>query len=91
MRKQGNGDVFVCVNNLLATTRYEVPFERLKGRDGKLIDSPAQAAVDEMEADAEWLLETYEPRVTVNEVTAEIDDNGDVTLTPDIEIEEESE
>lgn len=92
MRKQGNGDVYVCVNNLLATNRYEVPFERLKGRDGKLVDKPGRAAVDDMIADAEWLIETYEPRATVVDIDAEMNaESGDIMLLPEIEIEEEDE
>lgn len=66
MRSSGNGNPAVCAENLLKLSRGEVPYERVKGLDPRLIDSPASSAVEDLEQDAEWLLETYEPRVTAN-------------------------
>lgn len=62
MRGQGNGDTAVCANNLLRLTRGEVPYERVKGLDPRLADSPERDAELEIQQDAEWLINTYEPR-----------------------------
>ena len=76
MRASGNGSPDVCVANLLMTFRGEVPYERVKGLDPRLMDKPITAAEPEIKQDAEWLLETYEPRVSVNGITLEPKDTG---------------
>ena len=68
MRASGNGAPDVCANNLLRIARGEVPFERVKGLDPRLIDRPMSVVEREIRQDAEWLLDTYEPRVTVNAI-----------------------
>lgn len=65
MKAHGNGTPETCASNLLCIVRGEVPFDRVRGRDGSLIDKAN--AMDEATADAEWLLENYEPRVTVED------------------------
>ena len=86
MLEKGNGDPAVCVQNLLRTWRGEVPYERLKGIDTSLIDRPAGAARPAMEADAVWVVNIYEPRVTATEaVTAALDGmQGDFALTMNV-------
>lgn len=71
MRSKGNGSVEVCANNLLQIVRGEVPFERVKGLDPRLIDRPMSEAENDIRQDAEWLISTYEPRVTVNAINIE--------------------
>ena len=66
MKEHGNGTPETCASNLLRIVRGEVPYDRVRGRDGTLIDRAN--VTDEATADAEWLLETYEPRVTVESV-----------------------
>ena len=61
MRASGNGSPEVCAANLLRIVRGEVAYDRVRGVDGTLIDKPN--ATDEAVADAEWVLETFEPRV----------------------------
>lgn len=68
MKAHGNGTPETCASNLLRIVRGEVPYDRVRGRDGALVGQPN--ATDEAVADAEWLLETYEPRVTVESVEA---------------------
>lgn len=68
MRATGNGAPNVCVNNLLRITRGEVPFERVKGLDPRMIDRPQSIVDAEIQQDADWLIETYEPRVDVNAI-----------------------
>lgn len=59
MRASGNGSPEVCAANLLRIVRGEVAYDRVRGVDGTLIDKPN--ATDEAVADAEWVLETFEP------------------------------
>ena len=61
MKAHGNGKPETCASNLLRIVRGEVAYDRVRGRDGALVDQPN--ATDEAVADAEWVLETYEPRV----------------------------
>ena len=89
MRKTGNGNPETCANNLMKTVRFEVPFERIKGINGALIDTPN--AEDRMSADAQWLIETYEPRAKVNSVTVERIAEADREMTADISINFEEE
>ena len=70
MRAKGNGDKDVCVQNLLAIVRGEVPYDRLRGLDARTVDKAASDAVTEAKQDAEWVLETYEPRATIQEIVA---------------------
>ena len=85
MRASGNGSRDVCAANLLMTFRSEVPYERVKGLDPRLMDKPITAAEPEIKQDAEWLLETYEPRVSVNGITlTPRDAGGGYIVTADI-------
>ena len=58
MLGKGNGEPQTCAANLLQTTRFSVPYERLKGIDGELADSPAAESADAMAADAPRPIET---------------------------------
>lgn len=84
MRAHGNGNPEVCASNLLRITRGEVPYDRARGRDGTLVDQPN--GQDDAIADAEWLLETYEPRINVDniEINGKSVELGDFILTADI-------
>ena len=77
MKAHGNGTPETCASNLLRIVRGEVPYDRVRGRDGALIDQPN--ATDEAAADIEWLMENYEPRVTVESV----EENADAALSGD--------
>lgn len=65
MLHTGNGLIQNCVNNLLNMHRGECPYERVKGLDPRMIDRPVS---DNMQIahDAEWLIETYEPRANLD-------------------------
>ena len=77
MKAYGNGTPETCASNLLRMVRGEVPYDRMRGRDGSLID---QANVtNKAAADVRWLLETYEPRVEIES----IDSISDAALTGD--------
>lgn len=68
MTASGNGKPQHCVANLLRITRGEVPYERLKGLDGSMIDRPASLAVKENIPDIEWVIKTYKTRVRINDI-----------------------
>ena len=68
MKASGNGTPQTCVQNLLKTTRGEVPYERIKGIDRSLIDQPSETAAPELAAEVEFAVETYEPRVKLTDV-----------------------
>lgn len=76
----------MCAGNLLRMVRGEVPYERVKGLNPRLVDRPLSEAEAEIQQDAEWLLETYEPRVTVKGVSVAPSDapNGGFAVTADI-------
>lgn len=65
MKASGNGDVALCVKNLLRIIRGENPYERLKGLNARSIDRPSMDAEAEVLEDAEWCIETYEPRANI--------------------------
>ena len=69
MMKSGNSDVMLCADILLKTIRGEVPMERLKGIDARIIDRPAIEARKELEQDVEWVMENYEPRFDMQDVS----------------------
>ena len=91
MKAHGNGTPETCASNLLRIVRGEVPYDRVRGRDGALIDQPN--ATDEAIADAEWVLETYEPRVSVESIEESPEDvqNGDISTLVNIKRKEEEE
>lgn len=91
MKAHGNGNPETCASNLLRIVRGEVPYDRVRGRDGALVDQPN--ATDEAVADAEWVLETYEPRVNVESITGsgEAVKNGEFALLVDIDRKEDEE
>lgn len=82
MQAKGNGDPAVCVQNLLLITRGTVPYARMKGMDAALVNKPAVEAVPLFEADAEWLIENYEPRVSLESIdlSAELARTGHFSL-----------
>ena len=88
MKSSGNGAPQQCVANLLNLFQYEVPFARLKGMDSKLIDMPHDEAVYKAKNHVAWLIGNYEPRVTINDIKTGFDENGKLTVKPDITVNE---
>lgn len=68
VKASGNSEQKKCVENLLKTFRSEVPYSRIKGLDPRNLDKPADIAHMEVEADALWLIDTYEPRVSTDDI-----------------------
>ncbi len=88
MRAHGNGLPETCAANLLRIVRGEVPYDRVRGRDGTLVDQPNVS--NEAITDAEWVLETYEPRVKADSIEADPETalTGDFDLNVKIERKE---
>ncbi len=86
MLAKGNGSPEVCVQNLLKTVRGEVPYERIKGIDRAIFDTPSEYGANDLTADAEFVIKTYEPRVNVEniEITASNSPNGGFDLNAKI-------
>lgn len=87
MMAHGNGAPQVCVNNLLRLFRGEVPYERVKGLDPRTIDRPVLTADAQLRQDADWLVNTYEPRAQIKTITVEPLSavSGGFSVTADIE------
>lgn len=86
MRANGNGTPAVCADNLLKIVRGEVPYERVKGLNPRLVDRPLVEAEAELQQDAEWLISTYEPRVAVQGIRVAQQDGvaGGFSVTADV-------
>lgn len=91
MKSHGNGNPETCASNLLRIVRGEVPYDRVRGMAGALIDQPN--ATDEVIADAEWLLAYYEPRVELEsaEINPEAAITGDFSALFNIKRKEDEE
>ncbi len=87
MLAKGNGTPIQCVQNLLSIIRGEVPFERVKGLDARLIDQSHIEAKDSLIEDAKWLIATYEPRVNAEDImiVATESEGGDFELNVHIQ------
>lgn len=87
MLSSGNGTPQVCVHNLMRLHQYEVPYDRLRGMDARLIDKNVPILQAEIVNHAAWLIENYEPRVTLtdsNTVTDLETENEIINLNIDL-------
>ena len=86
MKASGNSAPELCALNLLRTVRGEVTFDRLRGLDARNIARPVGLATPDIEADAIWLISTYEPRVNPDEVALQALEalQGDLRMTTDV-------
>ena len=91
MLASNNGDPRQCAANLLKRTRGENPYDRIKGIDAAITDAPSASARYDAIAEAEWVLDTYEPRVEVEGIDFEAPDaqGGDFSTITQIKLREE--
>lgn len=68
MLASGNGEVTVCVTNLMAMRRGECAYERVKGIDQDIINEVEEAAELDLLEDAEFVIEIYEERVSLDSI-----------------------
>lgn len=92
MLSKNNSNPAICANNLLQIARGEVPYDRVKGISFANIDTPIAQATDEIIEDAEWVLETYEPRAEIESIEIAPTDaqNGHFAITANINTTKEA-
>lgn len=88
MKAFGNGKPQQCVANLINLYQYEVPYARLKGMDPSIIDTPTEDAETVVTNHVSSLIENYETRVTVNNITISYSEDNKMIITPDITVNE---
>ena len=84
MKSSGNGNVAQCVANLIATYQGEVPYQRLKGMDPKLIDENITTSEPKIKNHTTWLIESYEERAEINNINVNKNESGQIQIEPDI-------
>lgn len=77
MRGKNNGDPQVCVNNLMAITRGEVAYDRIRGIGTEPIDGTIASSSADIAQDAKWVINTYEPRGEVDGIEVVADEASD--------------
>jgi phage baseplate assembly protein W len=88
MKKTGNGRPEQCAANILLTIRGEVPYERLKGIDRRMIDAPSATIKPQLNEDITWVLKTYEPRINLDgiDIQAAVEKLGQYNLNANIRV-----
>ena len=86
MQSINNSNPAICVNNLIQIARGEVPYDRVKGVSFAQLDAPITSAGSDIIADAEEMLETYEPRADIESIELVPSDleNGHASLNVNI-------
>ena len=80
MKAKDNGNVQICMDNLLKTVQSEVPYARAKGIKRNIVDLPGDTAKLRMVMSANECIGAYEPRVNIRETSAEVvDANGNLS------------
>lgn len=71
MLASGNGEITVCVTNLMSMRRGECAYERIKGIDQDIINEMEIGAELDLLEDAEFVIEEYEKRVSLEGIDIE--------------------
>lgn len=71
MLASGNGDITTCVTNLMSMRRGECAYERVKGIDQDIINETEEAAELDLLEDAEFVIEQFEERVSLDTIEIE--------------------
>lgn len=71
MLAKGNDEITTCITNLMAMRRGECAYERVKGIDQDIIDEVVDEAEIDLVEDAEFLIEQYEERVSLDDLEIE--------------------
>lgn len=66
MLASGNSDIMTCISNLFSLRRGECAYERVKGIDQDIIDENIMSAEIDLLEDAEFVVDQYEPRVSID-------------------------
>ena len=71
MRRADNSNVSFCVTNLLQTFKTEVPYAREKGINHETLSLPEDEIEQQLNEDAEEVVDEYEPRVDIDDIEME--------------------
>jgi len=80
MLASGNGTPQVCIHNLMRLWQGEIPYDRLRGMNPDLTDKTITEFRAETINHAVWLIETYEPRVKLNDSNIVTDTENDIEV-----------
>lgn len=75
MKSKGNGDPLQCGKNLFSIHRGEVPYDRLRGVNGSVIDLPANRVEGKIKEDIQWTVQRWEPRLSLESLTQSATDS----------------
>ena len=71
MLAKGNDEITICITNIMAMRRGECAYERVKGIDQDIVDEVVDEAEIDLVEDAEFLIEQYEERVSLDDLEIE--------------------
>lgn len=74
---QGIDRILQNVRNLINTWKYEIAFDRIRGIDSKIIDLPANKAQSLYISELYKIINRYEPRVTIQQVIFQNENQSD--------------
>lgn len=74
---KGQERILQNVINILNTYRYEVAFDRVFGRNTENIDRPSNEVIQNLIAETYELIEQYEPRAKIAEVSIYMNEEGE--------------
>lgn len=80
-------EILQNIATLLATAKYSVPLDRGLGLSQEFLDKPHTVAKTMIVSEVMDAIESYEPRVTVLEVTFSVDESNPGLLSPVVEVE----
>lgn len=83
----GDDRIVQNVRNILRTRPFEVPFMPTMGVNQEFTDSTPQKVKSELANHVTEVINTYEPRATVLDVSIEsCDENGDYVIAVELEV-----
>lgn len=85
MLSEGNGNIDVCVSNLLSIFKGEVPYARGKGINQSTLSMSHEQIEQQLIADADDVIDAYEPRAIESTVIIDtVENNGDYRYTVNV-------
>ncbi len=73
MESKGNGNKEVCTRNLMKMFQGEIPYARGKGINHANIDRPITTVIARLATETRKMIEKYEPRAVVDNVSVKQD------------------
>ncbi|NFN19539.1 hypothetical protein FDB65_14800 [Clostridium botulinum] len=83
---KGDERILQNVSNILNTIKYELPYDRLMGRNPDNLDKPFNKIRNKLIEETYDLINTYETRVNVKEVDIIYEKNDDGDNIPTIKV-----